>query len=47
VPDEKIAERLGAMKSSKQVAEQLVQDALDGGGSDNVTVVVGRAVPQD
>lgn len=47
VPDEKIAERLGAMKSAKQVAEQLVQDALDGGGSDNITVVVGRAVPKD
>lgn len=47
VPDDKIAERLGAMKSSKQVAEQLVQDALDGGGSDNITVVVGRAVPKD
>jgi serine/threonine protein phosphatase PrpC len=47
VPDEKIAERLGAMKSAQQVAEQLVQDALDGGGSDNITVVVGRAVPRD
>jgi serine/threonine protein phosphatase PrpC len=47
VPDEKIAERLGAMKSSQQVAEQLVQDALEGGGSDNITVVVGRAVPKD
>jgi serine/threonine protein phosphatase PrpC len=47
VPDDKIAERLGAMKSAKQVAEQLVQDALDGGGSDNITVVVGRAVPKD
>jgi serine/threonine protein phosphatase PrpC len=47
VSDEKIAERLGAMKSSQQVAEQLVQDALDGGGSDNITVVVGRAVPKD
>jgi protein phosphatase len=47
VPDENIAERLGAMKSAKQVAEQLVQDALDGGGTDNITVVVGRAVPRD
>jgi len=47
VPDERIAERLGAMKSAKQVAEQLVEDALDGGGSDNITVVVGRAVPRD
>jgi protein phosphatase len=47
VPDEKIAERLAGMKSAQQVAEQLIQDALDGGGSDNVTVVVGRAVPKD
>jgi serine/threonine protein phosphatase PrpC len=27
------------------VCEDLVQDALDGGGSDNITVVVRRAVP--
>ena len=47
VPDSRIAERLGAMQSAKQVAEQLVQDALDGGGSDNITVVVARAVPKD
>jgi len=47
VSDAKIAERLGAMQSAQQVAEQLVQDALDGGGSDNITVVVGRAVPKD
>jgi protein phosphatase len=44
VPDSRIAERLGAMKSAQQVCEQLVQDALDGGGTDNITVVVGRAV---
>jgi serine/threonine protein phosphatase PrpC len=47
VPDEKIAERLGAMQSARQVAEDLVQDALDGGGSDNITVVVGRATAKD
>jgi PPM family protein phosphatase len=44
VPDSRIAERLGAMQSAQQVAEELVQDALDGGGSDNITVVVVRAV---
>jgi protein phosphatase len=44
VPDSRIAERLGAMKSAQSVCEQLVQDALDGGGTDNITVVVGRAV---
>jgi protein phosphatase len=47
VSDERIAERLAAMTSSKQVCEQLLQDALDGGGSDNVTIIVGRAVPKD
>lgn len=45
VPDERIAERLRTMTSSKQAAEALLQDALDGGGSDNITIVVGRAVP--
>ncbi len=43
VSDEKIAERLRTMTSSKQVCEQLLQDALDGGGSDNITIIVGRA----
>ncbi|HEU4569352.1 MAG TPA: protein phosphatase 2C domain-containing protein [Gemmatimonadales bacterium] len=46
VPDEAIAERLRTMTSARQVAEQLLQDALDGGGSDNITIVVGRAVPR-
>jgi len=45
VPDERIRERLRAMTSSRQVCEELIQDALDGGGSDNITVVVGRTVP--
>jgi protein phosphatase len=47
VSDARIAERLGAMKSAQQVCEDLVQDALDGGGTDNITVTVGRAVAQD
>jgi serine/threonine protein phosphatase PrpC len=45
VSDERIAERLAAMTSAKSVCEQLVQDALDGGGSDNVSIIVGRVVP--
>lgn len=45
VPDERIAERLGAMRSAPQVCEDLLQDALDAGGTDNITIVVGRAVP--
>jgi len=47
VTDEQIAHRLATMTSSKQVCEALLQDALDGGGSDNITIIVGRAVPRD
>jgi len=47
VPDDKIEARLKEMTTAKQVCEALVQDALDGGGTDNVTVIVGRAVPKE
>ena len=47
VTDEQIAERLASMTSAKQVCEQLLQDALDAGGSDNITIVVGRATPSE
>ena len=43
VSDERIAERLESLTSSKQTCEDLLQDALDGGGSDNITIVVGRS----
>lgn len=46
VSDERIAERLRTMTSAKQVCEALLQDALDGGGTDNITIIVGRAVRQ-
>jgi protein phosphatase len=46
VPNEHIRERLGAMTSAKQVCEDLLQEALDGGGSDNITILVGRATPR-
>jgi serine/threonine protein phosphatase PrpC len=45
VSDERIAEVLGTMTSARQAADQLVQDALAGGGTDNVTVVIGRTLP--
>jgi protein phosphatase len=45
VSDERIAERLRRMETAQQVCEQLLQDALDAGGTDNITIVVGRAVP--
>jgi serine/threonine protein phosphatase PrpC len=47
VSDEQIAERLASMTSSKQVCDQLLQDALDAGGTDNITIVVGRATQRD
>jgi serine/threonine protein phosphatase PrpC len=46
VSDEKIAERLASMTSARQVCEQLLQDALDDGGTDNITIIVGRQVPR-
>lgn len=46
VTDARIAEILGTMTSARQACETLVQEALDGGGTDNVTVIVGRAVPK-
>ena len=47
VTDEQIRERLASMTSSKQVCEDLLQDALDGGGTDNITMIVGRMVRKD
>jgi len=47
VSDERIAERLRTMTSARAACEALLQDALDGGGTDNITVVVGRAVRED
>ena len=32
------------MTSSHQACQALLQDALDGGGSDNITIIIGRAV---
>jgi len=43
VPEDAIQERLRAMTSAEQVCRQLVDDALEAGGSDNITVLVGYA----
>lgn len=46
VSDEQIRERLASMTSARQVCEQLLEDALEAGGSDNISIIVGRAVPR-
>jgi serine/threonine protein phosphatase PrpC len=45
VSDERIAQRLRETQSSRQACEALLADALQGGGSDNITIVVRRVVP--
>jgi protein phosphatase len=44
VSDERIRDRLRSMTSARQVCEDLLQDALEGGGDDNITVIVGRTI---
>ena len=44
VSDDGIRDRLMNMTSARQACEALLQDALDGGGSDNITIAIGRAV---
>ncbi|MDB4888603.1 MAG: hypothetical protein JWL61_458 [Gemmatimonadetes bacterium] len=46
VPDERIAQVLGGMSSTKEGAEQLLDDALAAGGTDNISIIIGRAVPR-
>lgn len=46
VSDEQIARRLKEMKSAKEACQTLVQDALDGGGTDNITVIVGTPLKE-
>ena len=45
VDDAHIAGILGTLRSSEQACTDLLQLALDGGGSDNITIVVGRVRP--
>lgn len=46
VSDERIAQIFSTMTSAQQAAELLVQEALDAGGTDNITVIVGRTIPR-
>ena len=47
VPETQITRRLRDSTSSKQACEGLLQDALENGGSDNITIGVGRAMPKE
>jgi len=47
VSDERIAERLANWTTARETAELLLQDALDGGGTDNITIILGRVNPRD
>lgn len=44
VSDDRIREVLVNMTSARQACETLLQDALDGGGADNITIAIGRTV---
>ncbi len=44
VPDSRISERIDTMTSCRRLCEDLVQDALDDGGTDNITIVAGRTL---
>jgi len=47
VSDERIQERLATMTSAQQACEALLEDALADGGTDNITIIVGRVVKRD
>ncbi len=44
VSEARIAEVLSGMTSARQACEALLEDALRNGGSDNITIIVSRAV---
>jgi protein phosphatase len=44
VSDQRIRDRLSSMKSARQACEELLRDALNDGGTDNITIVIARAL---
>jgi protein phosphatase len=44
VSDDRIAAIIGSAGTAREIAEKLVDEALAGGGTDNVTVIVGRMI---
>ena len=47
ISNDRIREVLQSMTSAKQACETLLQEALDNGGQDNITIVIGRAVARE
>jgi protein phosphatase len=47
VSDDRIRDVLRSMTSAQQACEDLLREALDGGGTDNVTILIGRALPRE
>ncbi len=47
VSNERIREVLRSMTSAQQACEDLLQEALEGGGTDNITLIVARALPKE
>jgi len=47
VSDDRIREHLRSMTTAKQVCEDLLREALEDGGSDNITIIVGRPLPRE
>jgi protein phosphatase len=45
VSDRRLGEVLGSGLGAQACCEQLLQEALEGGGTDNITIIVGRTVP--
>lgn len=45
VSDDRIRERLAETIPAREIAKGLLEDALDDGGTDNITIIVGRTVP--
>ena len=46
VTDDEIAERMARMTGSEQLSHELMDLAMERGGTDNITIVVGRAPPE-
>jgi serine/threonine protein phosphatase PrpC len=47
VSDERIRDKLRSMTSARQVCEDLLQEALEDGGSDNVSIIIARALQSE